>query len=53
MEMRKPRTQVLALFEATEHDELLSHVRALNLQPTPPVLKTTSSRWLGDRSNLY
>ena len=45
--------QVLAVFEETGHGELLCHIQALNLRPTPVVLRTTSSRWLGDRSNLY
>ncbi len=46
-------SQVLALFQATEHDELLGRIEALNIRQTPPVLRTSTGRWLGDRSNLY
>jgi hypothetical protein len=45
--------EVLALFVATEHDLLLGRIRVLNMRDTPPVLKTTSRGWLGDRSHLY
>ncbi len=46
-------TQVLQLFDETRHELLLQRIRAMNLQPLPPVLNTTSSRWLGDRPGFY
>ena len=45
--------QVLQLFDETRHELLLQRIQALNLQPLPPVLNTTSARWLGDRPGFY
>ena len=45
--------QVLQLFDETRHELLLQRISAMNLQPLPPVLNTTSSRWLGDRPGFY
>ena len=46
-------TQVLQLFDETRHELLLQRISAMNLQPLPPVLNTTSARWLGDRPGFY
>lgn len=45
--------QVLQLFDETRHELLLQRISAMNLQPLPPVLNTTSARWLGDRPGFY
>ena len=45
--------QVLQLFDETRHELLLQRIQAMNLQPLPPVLNTTSARWLGDRPGFY
>ncbi len=39
--------------QGTQHDLLLARVRALNLQPLPPVLPLTRNAWLGEKPNWY
>ncbi len=45
----------LALFSAVapEHPRLAEALRALNLQPLPPLAPSSTRGWLGQRPNLY
>ncbi len=45
----------LSLFAAVaaEHPRLAARLRALNIQPLPPLAPSSSTAWLGQRSNLY
>lgn len=41
--------QVLQLFRDTEHDQMLAHIAALNIQPVPVMVLSSKNKWLGDK----
>lgn len=45
--------RVLELFKQTEHDLVLSQVRALKVRSLPPVLPITKNTWLHEKPGWY
>ena len=45
--------RVLELFQSLQHDLVLEQIRALKLQPLPPVLPTTRNTWLHEKPGWY